>query len=164
MKILDEKQIGQALRPARPGKVETASDDFSKVLSEIRSKSSPPAENTPLQIDTVEKECPRLGTSSALERLNAQSFSLSSYQNESSAVKRVENLLDVLESYSRALADPGKNLRDIAPLIKSMEGEREKLAGLAESLPDGTVIKDLVNKAAILSAVEALKFNRGDYL
>lgn len=164
MKIQGQKQTGQALEPARPGRVETARGDFNKVLSDIRSKGSPPAENTPSSMDTVKNRGPRLESGSALEVLSAQRFTLSRDEAEGSAVKRVEQLLDALESYSQALSDPGKNLRDIAPLVQLMEDETEKLTGWAEGLPGGSAIKDLVDKTAILSAVETIRFNRGDYL
>ena len=57
-----------------------------------------------------------------------------------------------------------KHLKDIVPLVKSLESEKEKLAELGERLPDGDILKNIINHTAILTTVEVLKFSRGDYL
>ena len=118
----------------------------------------------PYSPDEIQKINLRLQNASTLTSLEASSFSASIGKFESGEVEKIEQFFNLLESYTKALSDPKKNLRDIAPLIKSIESEKEKLAGLGESLPDGDILKDIVNQAAILANVEVLKFNRGDYL
>ena len=164
MKILDEKQVKQALHPASPSKVGNNSDDFRKVLSEITSKNSPSQADNPLQIDKLEQTDPRLDNTSALEKLNTAPFTASLDSNERSTVKKVERLLDVLESYSQALADPRKSLKEIAPLVTLLEEEQENIAEAETGTHGGDTLTKLVTQARILSQVEVSRFNRGDYL
>ena len=164
MKIQDDKNIRQAIKPEPQNKIDRNGDDFKKILSGVQSKADGAQEKNPLSPDEIQKMNLRLQNASTLASLEASSFSESIGKFESGEVEKVERFFNLLESYTKALSDPKKNLRDIAPLIKSIESEKEKLAGLGESLPDGNVLKDLVNKAAILANVEVLKFNRGDYL
>lgn len=164
MKIQDDKNIRQAIKPEPQNKIDRNSDDFKKILSGIQSKADGAQETNPLSPDEIQKINLRLQNASTLASLEAGSFVESVGKFESGEVEKVEQFFNLLESYTKALSDPKKNLRDIAPLIKSIESEKAKLAGLGESLPDGNVLKDLVNKAAILTTVEVLKFNRGDYL
>lgn len=164
MKIEDDKNIRQVIKPEPQNKIDRTGDDFKKILSGIQSKADGSQEKNPLSTDEVQKINLRLQNAGNIAELEASSFKESIGECESGEIEKVEQFFNLLESYSKALSDPKMNLRDIAPLVKSIEGEKEKLAGLGERLPDGHVLKDLVNKAAILSTVEVLKFNRGDYL
>ena len=164
MKILDEKQVKQALHQSSPGKAGTTGDDFRKVLSEITSKSGASPADNPLQIDKLEQTDPRLDNTSALDRLNTAPFTASLDSDERSTVKKVERLLDVLESYSQALADPRKNLKEIAPLVTLLEEEQENIAEAETGTNEGDTLTKLVTQARILTQVEVSRFNRGDYL
>ena len=164
MKILDEKQVKQALHPASPCKADNESDDFRKVLSEITSKNRASQADNPLQIDKLEQTDPRLDNISALERLNTTPFTASLDSSERSTMKKVERLLDVLESYSQALADPRKNLKEIAPLVTLLEKEEGNIAEVETATAEGDVLNKLVTQARILAQVEVSRFNRGDYL
>ena len=79
-------------------------------------------------------------------------------------VERTEQFLDLLEEYQNKLMDPQTSLRDINPLIGQMEKEKDALAPLMDSLPDGDELKDVLNNALVTSTVEMIKFNRGDYV
>jgi hypothetical protein len=164
MKILDEKQVKQALHPASPGKAGNTSDDFRKVLSEITSKNRESQADNPLKIDKLEQTDPRLDNTSALKRLNTTPFTASLDKNERSTVKKVERLLDVLESYSQALADPRKTLKEIAPLVTLLEQEQGSIAEGETGTTEEDVLNKLVTQARILTQVEVSRFNRGDYL
>jgi hypothetical protein len=74
----------------------------------------------------------------------------------------VGSVLDILESYMTALADPKKTLKEIAPLADDLDRGATRLDRLASSLPEGDPLKGLTNETAALAAVEALKFRRGD--
>ena len=164
MKILDEKQVKQAFHPASPGKAKNTSDDFRKVLSEITPKNRASQVDNPLQIDKLEQTDPRLDNISALERLNTTPFTASLDSNERSTVKKIERLLDVLESYSQALADPRKSLKEIAPLVTLLEEEQGSIGEVEAGTTEGDVLNKLVTQARILTQVEVSRFNRGDYL
>ena len=164
MKIQDDKNIRQVVKPESQHKMDRTGGDFKKILSGIQSKADGVKEKNPLSPDEIQKINFRLQNASNITGLEVSRLNESIGEFESGEVEKVEQFFNLLESYSKALSDPKMNLRDIAPLIESIESEKEKLAGLGERLPDGHVLKDLVNKAAILSTVEMLKFNRGDYL
>jgi len=70
----------------------------------------------------------------------------------------------VLESYSQALADPRKNLRDIEPLVALLEQEKGNIAEEETTRAEGDTLNNLVTQALILTQVEVSRFNRGDYL
>lgn len=77
---------------------------------------------------------------------------------------QVDSVLSVLDRFSEALADPGKSLKEIDPLVKELEAGASSLEKLSSRLPEGNELKDLVDQTAVLAAVEAMKFNRGDYI
>ena len=80
------------------------------------------------------------------------------------AVERVEDLIDLLDRYRQMLTDPSKSLKNIDPLIKEIDQQKEKLASVLDSLPDGDNLKDLVNQALVTASLETTKFYRGDYI
>ncbi len=78
-------------------------------------------------------------------------------------LERTEEFLDLLEQYQSKLMDPQASLRDIHPLIERMEKEKDALAPLMNSFPEGELM-DVLNNALVTSTVEMIKFNRGDYV
>jgi hypothetical protein len=164
MKIQDDKSIKQVLKPEPHKASGGMGDNFKNILSDVQSKIEESRDNKPLRIDTLENPHPNLQSASALDRLNAASFSASLGSNERSTVKKVEHLLDVLESYSQALADPKKNLRDIEPLVALLEQEKGNIASRETTRAEGDALNNLVTQALILTQVEVSRFNRGDYL
>jgi hypothetical protein len=79
-------------------------------------------------------------------------------------IERVEKFLDVLEDYQKNLENPAVNLKEMSPVVTCMKNETEKMLPLLNSLPDTDGMKDILNRALVTSTVEAIKFNRGDYL
>ena len=79
-------------------------------------------------------------------------------------IKRIENLLEILEKYRQQLADPGVTLKEIDPIIKNMISENDNLAPVLDSLPDGDGLKDIANKTLLTASLEVTKFYRGDYI
>ena len=164
MKIQDDKSIKQVLKPEvhKPGGGTDV--NFKNILSDLQSKIEESGDKQPLRTDTLEKPHPNLQSASALEKLQARSFNAALTSNEASTVKKVEQLLDLLESYSEALSDPKKNLREVSPLVRLLEREQHNLEALGKDLADGDMLQDIVTHAVILSQVEVSRFNRGDYL
>ena len=164
MKIQDDKSIKQVLKPETHKTTGCSSDHFKNIFSDVQSKIGESQDSKPLRIDTLEKPHPNLQSASALERLQAGSFNAALTRNEESKVKKVEQLLDLLESYTEALSDPKKNLREVSPLVRLLEREQNNLEELGKNLADGDMLQDIVTQAVILSQVEVSRFNRGDYL
>jgi len=164
MKIQDDKTIRQVVKPEGHKPAGSTGDNFKNILSEVQSKIEELGDKQPLRIDTLEKPHPHLQSASALERLQATTFNAALTGNEGSRIKRVEQLLDLLESYSEALADPKKNLREVSPLVRLLEREQNNLEEWSKNLADGDMLQDIVTQTVILSQVEVSRFNRGDYL
>lgn len=80
------------------------------------------------------------------------------------ALDRVENLIDLLDQYRQKLSDPRITLKTIDPIIREIDQQKEKLAPLLDSLPDGEKLKDIVNKTLVTASLEITKFYRGDYI
>ncbi|HUV51150.1 MAG TPA: hypothetical protein VMW78_09055 [Anaerolineae bacterium] len=99
-----------------------------------------------------------------LQNISNIRFDLISNIDRTENIKRVEKFLDVLENYQKKLKDPSVNLKDMHPLVTQMESEAENMLPLLNSLPDEDGIKDILNRALVTSTVEAIKFNKGDYI
>lgn len=76
---------------------------------------------------------------------------------------QVEHVLEQLELYAESLSDPGKSLKDTEPLVNNLQAASERLDKIGEALPDGPM-KQITEQTAVLAAVEAEKFKRGDYV
>ena len=164
MKIQDDKSIKQVLKPDPKNATGGTHDNFKNILSEVQSKIEESQDKPPLRIDTLEKPTPSLQSASALDRLQAGNFNTSLTNNEGSNAKKVEQLIDLLESYSEALSDPKKNLRELSPMVRLLEREQNNLEELGKNLADDDMLQDILKQAVILSQVEVARFNRGDYL
>ncbi|MCX5832936.1 MAG: hypothetical protein NTV99_00155 [Deltaproteobacteria bacterium] len=84
--------------------------------------------------------------------------------NRMEAIGRAERLLDILGDYSSKIDDPRYTLKEMHELVVGMETEKASLLPLMESLPEGDGARDLLNRILVTASVEAIKFNRGDYL
>ncbi|MEW6263151.1 MAG: hypothetical protein AB1641_08735 [Thermodesulfobacteriota bacterium] len=82
---------------------------------------------------------------------------------KSSPQAQVGRTLDALDTFAQALADPGLSLDEISPLAQNLAGEAKNLENLVQELTEDDRLKPLVMQTAVLAAVEAAKFKRGDY-
>jgi len=80
------------------------------------------------------------------------------------ALDRVGNLINLLDQYRQKLSDPRITLKNIDPIIKEIDQQKDKLAPVLDSLPDGEKLKDIVNKTLVTASLEITKFYRGDYI
>jgi len=164
MKVHDGKNVQQAVRPKPQNKIDKKGGDFKKILSEAQSKIGGSPGKNKLSPDEIQKLNFRLQNAGAVNKIEGSDFSEHLGKSHGAEIKKVEKFLDLMESYVQALSDPQKNLREIAPIVKSLESEKEKLVAWGESLPEDNILKHIVNQTVILSAMEVLRFNRGDYL
>jgi hypothetical protein len=77
---------------------------------------------------------------------------------------RAEKALDILERYEQALGDQGKSLKDVAKLVRDLDGEVQALTRAMDKLSPQDKLYGLLQEVAVASTVESIKFNRGDYL
>lgn len=76
-------------------------------------------------------------------------------------VNKTDRLLGLLDSYAKDLEDPSKTLKDIEPLIVSMQQNASELMEAADKIsPD---LKDIATETAVAVNSEYIKFYRGDY-
>jgi len=151
MKVENNENIQKSLYPEKINKNEkTQGIGFSAVLKNEVEKSS--------NVISGNQKMPSISSISPIQ-LNM----LSPAQN-GSIIDRVENLLNVLDEYQEKLNDPHFSLKEIDPLVKQMEKEKENLAPVLDSLVEDDGLKDILNQALVTSSLEAIKFNRGDYI
>ena len=77
---------------------------------------------------------------------------------------QLEQTLTAMEQYAQALGNPGKTLKDIAPLAEELSQEAGLLSQISQGLAGDNPLKKLSNDTAILATVEAMKFKRGDFV
>ena len=85
--------------------------------------------------------------------------------SKSDVIVQSEKILNLLDNYAGELADPSRTLKDIRPLVDSIEEE----ISLMESEAVNKVQKDkaldrLVKDLAVTAKVAMYKFHRGDYI
>jgi hypothetical protein len=76
----------------------------------------------------------------------------------------IGGVLDILEKYASALGDPSLSLKQIAPMADQLGQGASRLDQIAAGLGQDDPIKSLTSETAVLAAVEALKFKRGDFV
>jgi exonuclease VII small subunit len=84
--------------------------------------------------------------------------------HQQATLDRLENLINLLDQYREKLSDPRITLKTIDPLIKEIDQQKENLAPVLDSLPDGEKLKDIVNKTLVTASLEVTKFYRGDFI
>jgi hypothetical protein len=72
-------------------------------------------------------------------------------------------MIDLLDRYRHQLADPQQSLKQMDAIIRDIARENDRLASLADSLPDDA-IKRILNQTMVTASLEVTKFYRGDYL
>jgi len=151
MKVENNENIQKSLYPEKINKNEKVQGiDFGTVLKNEVKKSS--------NVISGNQKMPPTSSISPIQ-LNM----LSPSQNRS-IIDRVENLLNVLNEYQQKLKDPHFSLKEIDPLVKQMEKEKENLAPVLDSIVEDDDLKDILNQALVTSSLETIKFNRGDYI
>jgi len=74
-----------------------------------------------------------------------------------------ENTIDLLESFSEALANLHLTAQDLLPLIEALEGDTTTLLDIKDQLPPNDPLAMLIDRVTTVTVVEAQKFRRGDY-
>ena len=151
MKVQHNANIQKSLYPEKINKNKNAQGtDFGAVLKNEVEKSSE-LKSGPQKM-------------SPISSLSSIQLDMLSPAQNGSIIDRVENLLNVLDEYQQKLKDPHFSLKEIDPLVKQMEKEKENLAPVLDSLVEDDGLKDILNQALVTSSLETIKFNRGDYI
>jgi hypothetical protein len=83
---------------------------------------------------------------------------------QTEGLMRAERALEILERYEQTLGDERKSLKDVAALVRDLDGEVKGLTQAMEKIDPKDKLYGLLQEVAVSSMVESIKFNRGDYL
>jgi hypothetical protein len=171
MKIDPQQLQAVFLRPETSEKADktahgSPAEDFAAILEQQASQATATDPSAKLSLDETSASMMASGLLGLLQAGQAdQASSLVNMPNPAIGVDdEVESVLDILESYMQALGDPQKTLKEIAPLADDLENGATRLDKLASALEEGDPLKGLTSDTAVLAAVEALKFRRGDFV
>jgi hypothetical protein len=91
--------------------------------------------------------------------------SLSPVDNKSDVIVQSEKILNLLDHYAGELADPSRTLKDIRPLVDSIEKEVTLMESEAvNKIQNDKTLDGLVKDLAVTAKVAMYKFHRGDYI
>ena len=91
--------------------------------------------------------------------------SLSPVDSKSDVIVQSEKILNLLDHYAGELADPSKTLKEIRPLVDSIEKEVTLMESeAANKVQNDETLDRLVKDLAVTAKVAMYKFHRGDYI
>ncbi len=80
-------------------------------------------------------------------------------------LQQADTVVDLLDNYSKSLANPQRSLKNIEGVITRMEKEVNSLKGRTNNMVEhDEKLLRLVNDIAVTANVEIFKFYRGDYI
>ena len=151
MKIQNNDQIIKYLYPeTRTNSQPPAGKEFGTILKE--------------SVENSKNEVKGTWRTTFIHPLSGVQMNASSAFDQQFALKRIENLIGLLDQYRHKLADPGITLTNIDPIIKEIDQETENLAPALDTLPDDEELKRLMNQTLVTASLEVAKFYRGDYI
>lgn len=74
-----------------------------------------------------------------------------------------ESVINTLDSFGSALANPELKSSELEPYISALEEEAAALTALRGELPEDDPLHRLLNEVAAVSQLEVDKYRRGDY-
>lgn len=77
--------------------------------------------------------------------------------------EKTDKLLNMLDKYTEALANPEKTLKEIEPLLQNIKKSAAELSLEADGA-DNPGLKSIADRSALTANVEYIKFMRGDYV
>ena len=91
--------------------------------------------------------------------------SLAPVDSKSDVIVQSEKILNLLDNYAGELADPSRTLKDIRPLVDSIENEVSLMESEAvNKVQNDKALDSLVKDLAVTAKVAMYKFHRGDYI
>jgi hypothetical protein len=144
---------------------ESALGDFQKILQKAHSnlQGALPANGSPSVSEPEEISSHFLAAIQPMNSAEELPEIMSPLSARTQCTKAAEETLDLLENYCKAMADPGLSLKEINPLLKSLQDKIDGLNRHSEKLPQVDPLRDILSEVGILSRVEIEKFHRGDY-
>ena len=151
MKITNDAQHMHGLPANKAAEPSTAPQkDFSSVLKDTLATST-----------TAEKSVQPPAVVETVVPVQLQYLSAS---DKLTILDRIENMLDMLDTYRSKLMDPDATLKDIHPLVKSLEAANEQLKPVLKSIAEGDQLNQILNQTLVTTSLEVFKFHQGDYI
>jgi len=85
------------------------------------------------------------------------------FMNRTPVYEGMEQLLDKLAAYQQKLGDTQVSLDEVAPLLRDISRQSKQLTDKAGLLAEGDPLREIANQALVVSSLEVMKYNRGDY-
>ncbi len=82
---------------------------------------------------------------------------------QSASIARLQQTLDLLDSYAKDIADGTKSLKSIEPTLASLVREAEATGQTLSSTSDPQLVK-IVQQIRLAAQLEQFRFARGDYV
>ncbi len=150
MKITGNEEIFKQLVARESGQTGTpVKGAFNTLLDQAaRTETGPAGKSLPLQ---------------APGSIKGVSFNPLLDVNSISIPDRVENFLDLLDSYRGMLANPDVSLKEIGPVMEKLTSEKSQLQDVLGTLPEGDNLRGILSEVLAAASLEEMKFNKGDY-
>ena len=85
--------------------------------------------------------------------------------SKADVLEHSDKILNLLDDYARELTDPAKTLKDIEPLVESIEKEVSLIdTEAADEAHNDKDLEGFIKDLAVIANVAAFKFHRGDYI
>ena len=151
MKITNDEQPIKGYPTDKPARLsENSQADFSSIL-----------ENTLATTHTDENEAQKPGLIENVMPLQLQNVQPA---QKPSTIDHIENMLDLLDEYRHKLADPNSTLKDIHPLVESLEAANKPLIPVLDSIVEDDRLKQILNEPLVTTSTEVIKYNKGEYI
>lgn len=151
MKIIGPENLQQSHPGSTPGtKNSVGTANFGNMLQDAMDQTE--------SANGVQKAAP-LAEPKAVQGIGQQAF------QPAGLVDRTSRAIDLLETYSKALSDPQKTLRDIEPELTAFVNETESLYDeYLQTSHDDPQLKSVMEDLLRTAKLEDIRFRRGDYL
>ena len=84
--------------------------------------------------------------------------------NRSGVLEHSNMIINLLDDYAKNLTDPGKNLKDIEPIVGSIEKEIAIIVSENDcKYSKDKELQNFLNELAVIANVAVFKFYRGDF-
>lgn len=126
------------------------SGDFSQTLSQAMEAGKPSNEH-----------------SASLGEVQACTYRPIEEPAQETLASRTGSLLDLMDNYAQDLGNPSKSLKDIAPMLNTINERASDLLTQSQSqslTPQDEPLHKIASEVALTAQMEVIKFQRGDYI
>lgn len=101
----------------------------------------------------------------ALQKTPEMSLDSGRIDDKARMLSQGDGILTLLETYAADLENPGKTLKQMAPLVEAIDHEVTRLEQKANArFSRDEVLMEWVNELSLTARVATVKFHRGDFL